>query len=432
MRWSGILLKTLREKPRGAETPGHILLLRGGFIHPLGSGLFVYNALFKRSLDKLSAIVREEMERADCAEILMPVVQPKELWLETGRWDRFENLLLKAKNRSGQSICLGPTHEEAVTAFARSALKSFKDLPFNLYQIQTKYRDEIRPRFGLLRAREFVMKDSYSFDADKESALKHYEKMSHAYSAIFHRLNVSFVRVQAESGLMGGKKSEEFHILAERGEDALLISESGAFAANKEAVPDKKAGDKSPDGGGVLVEKRGIEAGHLFYLSDAYSRPMNLSFIDRIGQSRFAEMGCYGLGITRVLQAIAEQSHDEAGILWPLSVAPFAFHISLLDPKEAAVEEALSKAEQILSDQGLDCFIDDREERPGVKFKDADLLGAPFRLNIGKKDLPLIELIERKTGRREKFPLSALPEKAADRISADRIAAALTAYTDRV
>ena len=560
MKWSEIYLKTLKEKPVRAETPGHILLLRGGYISPISSGLFVYNTLFLKSLQKLSRIVREELEKEGAREILMPIVQPKELWVETGRWDRFQDLLLKMKNRSNQDLCLGPTHEEVVTAFVRSGLSSWRDMPFNIYQIQTKYRDEIRPRFGLLRAKEFIMKDSYSFDRNPEAAQQSYNKMFKAYSAILKRLGVTFAVAEADTGNMGGKKSEEFHILAQKGEDVLLVSDTGDFAANREicpALPQKstslpeqslqkkeefatpgvktietlakllncqkqdlvkvvfvkalnekkifyfaaflcqgvdeinllkaqkamgslealllaspeeiqkitgawpgscgpvglscsvyadhklknkknfvtgankdgfhlknvnfkdfevkewgdfcnaKAGDPSPDGKGFLKEQRGIEVGHLFYLSDTYSRPMNLKYLDQKGQSQCVEMGCYGLGITRILQAVVEQSHDEKGIVWPLSIAPFAVHICLIDPENQEILKALSQIQEDLKLQGLDYFIDDRKERPGVKFKDADLLGMPFRVNMGKRDIQNseVELVERKTGNRDKVYL---------------------------
>lgn len=567
MRWSEIFLKTLKEKPQGAETPGHILLLRGGYIFPISSGLFVYNTLFLKSLQKLSRIIREELEKEGAREISMPMVQPKELWMETGRWDQFQNLLLKMKNRSNQDLCLGPTHEEVVTAFVRSGLNSWRDMSFNIYQIQTKYRDEIRPRFGLLRAREFIMKDSYSFDRNTEESLKSYNKMFKAYSAILNRVGVQFVVAEADTGNIGGKKSEEFHILADRGEDVLLVSDTGDFAANREICPTlskktlsvplkeslkekeefatpevktiealakllkceeqdlvkiifvktsddaktpyfsaflcqgndeinllkaqktisslgtlslatseeikkitgaspgscgplglscpvyvdhklknrknfvtgankngfhlknvnfkdfkvkkwgdfcyAKAGDPSPDGKGSLKEQRGIEVGHLFYLSDAYSRPMNLKYNDSKEQSQYVEMGCYGMGITRTLQAVVEQSHDERGIVWPLSIAPFTVHICVIDPESKEVLKALSQIEEDLRLQGLDYFIDDRKERPGVKFKDADLLGIPIRVNIGERDIQnsKVELVERKTGHKEKIHLNEFSKK---------------------
>ena len=567
MRWSEIFLKTLKEKPHGAETPGHILLLRGGYIFPISSGLFVYNTLFLKSIQKFSRIVREELEKEGAKEILMPMVQPKELWMETGRWDQFQDLLLKMKNRSHQDLCLGPTHEEVVTAFVRSGLNSWRDMPFNIYQIQTKYRDEIRPRFGLLRAREFIMKDSYSFDRNTEEALQSYNKMFTAYSAILKRLDVQFAVAEADTGTIGGKKSEEFHILASRGEDVLLVSNKGDFAANREVCPSlpkenssalpeqplqkieefstpgietikalakflnskeenlvkiifvkihdekkvshffaflcqgneeinllkvqkaikksgaiflatteevkkitgalpgscgpvgldcpiyadyklknkanfvtganktgfhlknvnfkdfkikewgdfcyAKAGDPAPDGKGFLKEQRGIEVGHLFYLSDTYSRPMNLKYSDTKEKSQYVEMGCYGMGITRTLQAVVEQSHDDKGIIWPLSIAPFTVHICLIDPENKEVLKALSQIEENLKQQNVDYFIDDRRERPGVKFKDADLLGMPIRVNIGERDIQnsKVELVARKTGRREKISLNEFLDK---------------------
>ena len=567
MKWSEIYLKTLRDKPAGAETPGHILLWRGGYIAPVSSGIFTYNTFFVRSIRKFSNLVREELEKEQAHEILMPMVQPKNLWMETKRWDQFQELLMKMKSHSGQEFCLGPTHEEVVTSFVRSGVNSFRDMPFNVYQIQTKYRDEIRPRFGLLRAREFIMKDAYSFDPDTEGASKSYEKMFRAYSAIFQRLGVEFVVVQADTGVIGGKKSEEFHILADIGEDVLLVAEN--FAANREICPSLPSSSKSPENNteekeieeintlgvktiealarflkceqqelvkilfvtftekhsknknqaaflckgndeinllkvqknldsqdipilsspediqnitgaspgscgpvglkipvyvdhklknrknfitgankeGVhlknvnfkdfkvksygdfcyakagdphpknekqtLKEYRGIEVGHLFYLSDTYSKQMNLKYLDEKGRSLFVEMGCYGLGITRTLQAIVEQSHDKDGIIWPPSVAPFALHICLIDPNSAAVKKILNQLTGDLDNLGLDYFIDDRKERPGVKFKDADLLGLPLRLNMGERDLKdsQVEIIIRKTGVREKVKLEEVPSK---------------------
>ncbi|MGI9548811.1 MAG: proline--tRNA ligase [Bdellovibrionales bacterium] len=564
MRWSEIYLKTLKDKPAGASVPSHILLLRSGLIYGTSQGIFTYNTLFLKAIQKLEKIIREELENEGAREILMPMVQPKKLWEETSRWNQFEGLLQKLKSRSDQEFCLGPTHEEVVTDFVRSSLISYKDMPFNLYQIQTKYRDEIRPRFGLMRAKEFIMKDAYSFDVSKEESQKNYQKMFKAYKRIFTRLGVRFVVVQADTGSIGGDQSEEFHILADKGEDVLLVSDEGAFAANREICPtlvpplsshekekaleefatpdivtisdlaqflkcekkdlvkilffvtskgdskdsqiiavlcqgsdevnpnklkrflslselpyladanqiqkisgsvpgscgpyrlkqsipiysdhklkDKtnfivgankegfhfknvnpkrdfkiekygdfcyaKQGDLSPDGKGKLKEHRGIEVGHLFYLSDVYSRKMQLTFLDSNGKKQYIQMGCYGLGVTRALQALVEQSHDEDGIVWPLSVAPFSVHICLID-KTPEVLTALEEVLKILKEEQLDYFIDDRKERPGIKFKDADLLGLPIRLSLGERDLKNseIEFYVRKTKQKQKIKISDL------------------------
>jgi len=575
MKWSEIYLKTLREKPTEASIPSHILLLRAGYIYNTGQGIYLYNTLFVRSAQKLETIIRREMETHDAREILMPMVQTKELWEKSGRWDKFEGLLLKMKSRTGQELCLGPTHEEVIADFVQPGLTSYRDMPLNLYQIQTKYRDEIRPRFGLMRAREFIMKDAYSFDTTPEAALKSYHKMFQAYESIFKQLGVQFVVVQADSGAIGGSHSQEFHILAEIGEDELFVSEKGDFAANAEICPRPilekeefqgeqkklgefptpgiatiddlagflkcfandlvkilffvyeegaenqnqyiavlcsgedevnplkvkqqvglkepprladaeaikeitgvnpgscgpwnlkkeipiyldhrlknqgnfitgankegfhvknvnpgrdfklkaygdfcfaKEGDPSPKGDSVLKKYRGIEVGHLFYLSDTYSKMMNVTYLDQQGKKKFVEMGCYGLGVTRTLQAIVEQSHDDQGIVWPLCVAPFAVHICLIDPDSSLVQKTQETLISILKEHSLDYFTDNRKERPGVKFKDADLLGLPLRVNLGKRDLKnsQLEICIRKTGFKEKLSLKDLAAKLPSLIS---------------
>ena len=235
MKWSQIYLKTLKEKPVGASIPSHILLLRAGYIYNTSQGIYLYNSLFLRSIQKFEKIIREELEKESAKEILMPMIQSKELWQKTGRWDKFEGLLLKIKGRAGADLCLGPTHEEIIIDFVQSGLNSWRDMPLNLYQIQTKYRDEIRPRFGLMRAREFIMKDAYSFDTTREMALENYKKMFQAYQNIFNRLGVRFVVAKADSGAIGGSHSEEFHILAKQGEDELLVCDD--FSANVEICP---------------------------------------------------------------------------------------------------------------------------------------------------------------------------------------------------
>ncbi len=410
MKWSETGLKTLRSDPADTHLPGGSLLSRGGFIKKLSAGIFTYSPLFVRAIQKFSGIVREELNKNTCAEILMPMVQPKEIWEKSGRWNLYDDILQRIKNRSGQEFCLGPTHEEVICDYMKNNIQSYRDLPFCLYQIQTKFRDEIRPRFGLMRAREFIMKDAYSFDLDKKQAEKSYQKMRQVYTNIFSRLKTPFRVVKADSGEIGGDKSEEFHILADHGEDELLFTDTVAF--NKEMRPKAKAGDKGPDGQ-ILKSCRGIEVGHIFYLGDKYSRKMGLSYLDPSGKKHYVEMGCYGIGITRTIQAVVEQSHNKDGIIWPFAVSPFTLHICLLDPQN---EKALKTAEglyQNLHENKVDVFMDDRSESAGVKFKDADLLGFPLRVNIGVRDLKqgAVELIERKTGKREKLPASSANEQ---------------------
>lgn len=559
MKWSATHLYTLKEAPSDAEIISHKLLIRAGMMKKLAPGIFTYGTLGLRAIRKFENIIREELNSRGAQEVLMPMVQPRELWEETNRWSEMGAGLLKFKNRNEHQFCLGATHEEAVTDYVRNDLKSYKDLPRNIYQIQTKYRDEIRPRFGLMRGREFIMKDAYSFDADQEGALKAYDLMYNAYKAIFDRLGLQYRIVQADAGNIGGSQTHEFQLLAEAGEDALLVSDTTDYAANVEVCPaidaiefqaseqpekslekfatpgqrtiadlsmftkfpenelvktlffsanegfdpkDKslkavavllrgndelnpvklknllgltnppnmltedevrqvtggaspgscgpvglkipiyadngvaslknfivganeddfhlrnvnagrdfqitkttdlrmaKAGDRCPvDPKGRLKSYRGIEVGHVFYLGQKYSKKMNAQFLDKNGKTQSFEMGCYGIGVTRTVQACIEQSYDQDGIIWPQSIAPFHVHICALDPKDANVMGTVEELYRGLQKQSVDVFIDDRDERPGVKFKDADLLGFPIRVVVGKKGLDAqeVEVVERKT-----------------------------------
>ena len=563
MKWSETGIKTLREAPADTALPSHALLVRGGFIKKLYSaGLFTYGPFMVRAIQKFENIVREELNKKNCIEILMPMVQPKEIWEQSARWELYKDLLQKMKNRSGQEFCLGPTHEEAISDYVKNNIKSYRDLPFCLYQIQNKFRDEIRPRYGLMRAREFIMKDAYSFDLDEEQARKSYEKMRSIYQSIFSRLGVSFRVVKADSGEIGGDQSEEFHILTDHGEDKLFLTDS--FAANKEVcpvfssssevvksndtleefftpevktieqlsqflktpesnlvkilflscffpsgekqdiavllrgsdelnlykikkhlklnrdpvfltpaeikkisganpgscgpiglsvpvymdqelkafssfitgankdnyhlknvVPDRdfkvqsigdfryaRRGDIGPDNQ-PLRFCRGIEVGHVFYLGDKYSKKMNIFYLDRKGKKQMVKMGCYGIGITRTVQAVVEQNHDEHGIIWPIAIAPFLVHICLLDPHDQKTKEEAYHLYKSLWEKKVDVFLDDRDEKPGVKFKDADLLGFPLRINVGARDgkQGLVELVERHTGKREKLSFSEISTK---------------------
>ncbi len=557
MKWSKSYLFTLKEAPSDAEIPSHKLMIRGGFIKKLAPGLYTYGAAGLRAIRKFENIIREELSKVDCIEVLMPMVHPKELWMETNRWNEMGAGLLKFKNRNDHEFCLGATHEEAIVDYVRHDLKSWRDFPKNIYQIQTKYRDEIRPRFGLMRGREFSMKDAYSFDVDQAGALVAYDKMYEAYNRIFNRLGLQFRIVQADAGNIGGSQTHEFQLLADAGEDALLVSDKTNFAANIEVCPaidaipykskdsDQKTmekfatpaqktiadleaftkipahelvktlffsanegtdpkdkalkafavllrgsdevnpikvknllkmtnpplmltdeevqsvsganpgscgpvglkipiyadngianlknyivganendfhlknvnherdykvtrfadvrmareGDKCPDSDGRLKAYRGIEVGHVFYLGQKYAQKMNGKFLDKNGKSQFYEMGCYGIGVTRTVQACIEQSHDQDGIIWPKAIAPYDVHICLLDPKDEVLSGYVDKIDQSLSEKKYDIFIDDRDERPGFKFKDADLLGFPVRIVVGKKgyDAGEIEVVNRKT-----------------------------------
>jgi prolyl-tRNA synthetase len=571
MKWSKTHIFTLKDAPADAEIPSHKLLVRSGFIKKLAPGLYTYGVLALKAIRKFENIIREELGKEDAIEILMPVVHPRELWEETNRWSEMGAGLLKFKNRNNHEFCLAATHEEAVVDYVRHDVKSYRDLPKNIYQIQTKYRDEIRPRFGLMRGREFSMKDAYSFDVDQESALKTYDKMYKAYQRIFDRLGLQYRIVQADAGNIGGSQTHEFQLLADAGEDALLVSDTTQFAANIEVCPaidpvpyvspdtsekplekfatpgqksiadlekftgvpakelvktiyfsanerndpkDKslkafavllrgsdevnpikvknllkmanpplmltdeevkevtgahpgscgpvglkipvyadngvqplknyivganedgfhyknvnhgrdyqitqvadlrmaREGDKCPESNGRLKSYRGIEVGHVFYLGQKYAKKMNGVFLDKNGKSQFYEMGCYGIGVTRTVQACIEQSHDQDGIIWPKAITPFHVHICLLDPKDETASNYVDVLTKEIEARNFEVLVDDRDERPGFKFKDADLLGFPVRIVVGKKGLEgnQIEVVNRKNKEVFKLPKESVIQK---------------------
>ena len=339
MLTSQYLLATIKETPADAELISHKLMLRAGLIRKLASGLYTWLPLGLRVLKKVENIVREEMNRAGALEILMPAIQPSELWVESDRWDQYGKELLKIKDRHERDFCFGPTHEEVITHLMRNELNSYKQLPLNVYQIQTKFRDEIRPRFGVMRAREFLMKDSYSFHIDTESLKKTYQDMVDAYTKIFTRLGLRFRAVLAVTGQIGGDFSHEFQVLAESGEDIIVYSDGSDYAANIERAENLektlpvKEGDNSPDGKGKLTFARGIEVGHVFQLGDKYSKSMNLTVLGENGKSFYPQMGCYGIGVSRIVAAAIEQNHDEKGIQWPDAMAPF--HVAIVPMQSA-------------------------------------------------------------------------------------------------
>jgi prolyl-tRNA synthetase len=540
MRFSQFGLTTLKEVPAEAEIVSHKLMLRAGLIRRLASGLFTWMPIGLRILRKVEAVVREEMDRAGALELLMPAVQPAELWEESGRWDQYGPLLLRMQDRHERDFCFGPTHEEVITDIARRELRSYKQLPVNFYQIQTKFRDEIRPRFGVMRSREFIMKDAYSFDIDHAGLQAAYEKMHAAYTAIFERLGLKFRVVDADSGEIGGSRSQEFHVLADSGEDAIAYSDADDYASNietaatvapagtrpaamqpleKVATPGIKTiealceflqvtpsqtlktlivegtdgpialalrgdhelnsvkaqkitgvaspltlaspevvrdvtgcapgfagpigldipvfydhataalsdfvcganetdmhikganfdrdldsaetvdirnvviGDPTPGGTGTLSIARGIEVGHIFQLGDKYSLAMGATVQDPEGKNRAMAMGCYGIGITRIVGAAIEQNHDENGIIWPGPLAPFDVVLVPINMQRSdAVREAAETLYAELTEKGFDVLFDDRDARPGVKFADAELIGIPHRLVISERNLAAGEL----------------------------------------
>lgn len=536
MRLSRYLLATVKETPADAEVVSHQLMLRAGMIRRLAAGLYSWLPLGLRILHKAKAIVREEMDRAGAQEVLMPAVQPAELWQESGRWDEYGPELLRLKDRHQRDFCFGPTHEEVITDLIRREIRSYKQLPAIFYQIQTKFRDEIRPRFGVMRAREFLMKDAYSFHADDASLQESYELMYATYSRIFDRLGLSYRPVEADTGSIGGRLSHEFHVLADSGEDAIAFSSAGDYAANVElaaAAPPEAArpgpseamvkvgtpgrhtieavsdylgvapqrcvktllvkgsedvvvalvlrgdhelnavkasrlpqvaeplrfaepdeiraaagcdagslgpvgltipiiadhsaaaigdfvcganddghhltgvnwgrdlpepetadlrcvveGDPSPTGSGTLAIRRGIEVGHIFQLGRKYSESMNATCLDEHGHSLVMTMGCYGIGVSRVVAAAIEQNHDERGIVWPDALAPFSAAVLPLNAhKSVRVREAAEALYQELLEAGIETVYDDRGERPGVMFADTDLIGIPHRLVVAERGL---------------------------------------------
>ena len=540
MRFSELGLTTLKEIPSDAEIVSHKLMLRAGLIRRLASGLFTWMPLGLRVLRKVEAVVREEMNRAGALELLMPAVQPAELWQESGRWDKYGPLLLRMNDRHGRDYCFGPTHEEVITDIARKELRSYKQLSVNYYQIQTKFRDEIRPRFGVMRSREFIMKDAYSFDLDEAGLQKSYARMRDAYITIFNRLNLKFRVVDADAGEIGGSRSQEFHVLADSGEDAIAYSDEDNYASNIEtattsrdgvetppasldltkietpgiktitalceslsimasqtmktlivegnegliafglrgdhelnAVKAQKipgvaspltmaspesiakaigcgpgfvgpvgiaipifydhatasmsdfivganekdthytgvnfgrdldvpatvdirnivAGDPTPGGKGKLSIARGIEVGHIFQLGTQYSEAMSATVQNPEGKNQAMAMGCYGIGITRIVGAAIEQNHDDAGIIWPTSLAPFdvvlvPINMHRSDDVKAAAEALYDE----LCEKGFEVLLDDRSARPGVMFADAELIGIPHRLVISDRGLAAGEL----------------------------------------
>ncbi|MBN2689493.1 MAG: proline--tRNA ligase [Gammaproteobacteria bacterium] len=387
MRTSNFLLATLKETPANAELTSHKLMLRAGMIRKLASGIYHWMPLGLRVLHKISNLVRQEMDKAGAMEILMPAILPAELWQETGRWDQFGTELLKIRDRHERDFCFGPTHEEAITDLMRHELKSYKQLPLTLYQIQTKFRDEIRPRFGVMRSREFLMKDAYSFHVTEESLEETYKQMYQVYTNIFSKIGLNFRAVEASSGTMGGKITHEFHALAQSGEDEIIYSDGSDYAANVE-VAKGKVGDKSPDGRGTLCSARGIEIGQIFQLGKKYAEAMSLHVLDESGKAVVPTMGCYGIGISRTVAATIEQSFDDRGIIWPSAIAPFKVAIIPISYyKSYRVREAAEKLYKELRERNVEVILDDRKERTGVMFADMELIGIPYQVVIGERNL---------------------------------------------
>lgn len=398
MFWTKGFIPTLKETPQEAESASHKLLLRAGFIRPLMAGAYSYLPLGVRVLNNIQRIVHEEMRKVCASEVLLPALQPLELWQRSGRDKDIGEVMFRFADRRGRKLCLGPTHEEVVTDLARRHISSYKQLPLILYQMQTKFRDEIRPRFGLIRACEFIMKDAYSFDQDEAGLDKNYKAMYEAYKKIFKRCGLEFLITEADSGVMGGSVSHEFMVPAKDGEDLVLSCPKCRFAKVFEEGGNEECGRC----GSRLDKMSAIEVGHVFKLGTKYSASLGANFLDSKGKLHPLVMGCYGIGISRLISAIVEQSNDKDGIIWPNETAPYKVIILVLDASDKqVVKEAVSFYDS-LQKSGIEALLDDRDERSGVKFKDADLLGVPLQIVVGARSLKekTVELKIRSNNRR--------------------------------
>ena len=393
MKTSNLLLATQRENPSDAEAVSHQLMIKAGLIRQVAAGIYNWLPTGRKVLRKIEEIIRKEMDSSGAQEILMPMVQPTSLWEESGRIQQYGKELLVFQDRHERSFCLGPTHEEVITDLCRNVIKSHRELPMTLYQIQTKFRDEIRPRFGVMRSREFIMKDAYSFDLSSEGLDRSYQTMKEAYVNIFQNLGLDYRIVKADSGAIGGSDSEEFHILADSGEDLLAFSDSSDYAINAELLvelqdeqdPNSLQGKPSPDGKGNLLLKRGIEVGHIFKLGKKYSESLKLRVQGDDGDI-YPEMGCYGIGASRIIAASIEQNHDEKGIIWPKSLCPYEVVIVEANPKNKEnIKDTCKEVYELLASNNIDVLWDDRNKRPGVKFTDMELIGIPIMIIIGDK-----------------------------------------------
>lgn len=407
MRQSTFFAPTLKENPAEAKVVSHRLMLRAGMLRQVTAGIYNYLPLGLKVMQKVESIVREEMNAAAAQEILMPMVQPLELWEETGRDTKYGPELLRIKDRHDRDFCLGPTHEEVITDLVRNNVQSYKQLPLMLYQIQTKFRDEIRPRFGLMRGREFNMKDCYSFDTNLENARESYATMQSAYRRIFDRLGLDWRMVLADTGEMGGDFSHEFHVLADTGEDTLIFDTEGEYAVNVEKHDENKCDVPKER----LKERKGIEVGHIFLLEDTYSKDMGCQVLDENGKQVNAQMGCYGIGVSRVVAAAIEQNHDDKGIIWPEQLAPYDIHILNLKAGDPDCDKACEDLYSGLKAKGMDVLYDDRKAGAGQKFADADLIGCPWQCALGPRGLKdgQAEWKNRRTGEAINLPLGEVP-----------------------
>lgn len=403
MRQSLLFVPTLKEAPKDAEVKSHKLMSRAGLIKQVAAGIYTYLPLGYKVIKKIENIIREELDAIGSSELLMPALQPSTLWEESGRWEKYGPELMRLKDRKDRDFCLGPTHEEIITQVVRDYINSYKKLPLALYQIQTKFRDEMRPRFGLMRGREFIMKDAYSFSESVEDLNTWYKLYTDAYTKIFNRCGLETRIVSSDTGQIGGDEADEFMVMSEVGEDTITYCMSCSYAANQEHSG-LRALDQCPVCGGTIQEAKGIEVGNIFKLGTKYSESMNAKFIDRDGQQKPAIMGCYGIGISRTLMASVEQHSTEDGIVWPDEIAPFKVHIIPVNDKDEGQVYLAEEMYEKLKSEKVEVLLDDRSERAGSKFKDADLIGIPYRVVVGKRSNEgIVEFSDRKSGLKEEL-----------------------------
>lgn len=422
MRLSRYFLPILKENPVEAQIASHRLMLRAGMIRQVTSGIYTWLPLGYKVLRKIEQIVREEMDAAGCCEILMPSIQPAELWQKSGRYDAYGKEMLRIKDRHDRDMLYGPTHEEVITDMFGKEVKSYKDLPKNLYQIQWKFRDEIRPRFGVMRGREFLMKDNYSFDLTREGAEESYDTMYRAYLKTFARMGLCAIPVRADAGAIGGNMSHEFQIVAETGESALYYDKrfdeirNGTLQLSSNemrelyaAADEQHKPEDCPVAKEDLREARGVEVGHIFYFGTKYSEPLGAMVMDKDGKTIPVEMGSYGIGVSRLVGAIIEASHDENGIIWPDAVAPFQVGIVNLKQGDAECDKACEDLYAKLQAQGVDVLYHDTDERAGSKFATMELIGIPKYIAIGPRGLKegMVELKDRRTGDKQEVSLES-------------------------
>jgi prolyl-tRNA synthetase len=438
MRLSRYFLPILRENPKEAEIVSHRLMLRAGMIRQEAAGIYAWLPLGFRVLEKVTQIVREEMDRAGAIELLMPTLQLADLWRETGRYDAYGPEMLRIKDRHERELLYGPTNEDMITEIFRASIRSYRDLPKNLYHIQWKFRDEQRPRFGVMRGREFLMKDAYSFDIDEAAARRSYQRMFVTYLRIFARMGLKAIPMRAETGPIGGDQSHEFIILADTGESGVYINSdvldlpippadvdydsdltpiidqwTSLYAATDDVHDAARFERETP--AEKRLQKRGIEVGQVFYFGDKYSKPMKAVVTGPDGVERPVLGGSYGVGVSRLVGALIEAGHDEAGIIWPESVAPFRVGIANLKVGDAATDAASLKIYDALQKAGIDVLYDDTDERPGGKFARLDLIGLPYQIIIGPKGLAegQVEVKTRSTGARENLSLESVVSRFA-------------------